>query len=49
MPAVAEHASSDPRRGAPLPEARDNQHKKVWRSMLGDLTQREDELAARPC
>ena len=43
--AVAEHAIAlilaVARR---LPEARDNQHKKVWRGMLGDLTQREDEL-----
>ena len=30
-----------------LPEARDNQHKKVWRGMLGDLTQREDELGGK--
>ncbi len=27
-----------------LPEARDNQAKRFWRGMLGDLTQREDEL-----
>src|SRR5712664_154636 len=43
--AVAEHALAlilaVARR---LPEARDNQHKKMWRGMLGDLTQREDEL-----
>ena len=30
-----------------LPEARDNQHKKVWRGMLGDLTQREDEIGGK--
>lgn len=30
-----------------LPEARDNQHRKVWRGMLGDLTQREDELGGK--
>jgi phosphoglycerate dehydrogenase-like enzyme len=30
-----------------LPEARDNQHNKVWRGMLGDLTQREDELGGK--
>lgn len=30
-----------------LPEARDNQHAKVWRNMLGDLTQREDELGGK--
>jgi phosphoglycerate dehydrogenase-like enzyme len=46
--AVAEHAISlilaIARR---LPEARDNQHKKVWRGMIGDLTQREDELGGK--
>ena len=46
--AVAEHALSlilaVARR---LPEARDNQHKKVWRGMIGDLTQREDELGGK--
>ncbi len=30
-----------------LPEARDNQHKKTWRGMIGDLTQREDELGGK--
>ena len=30
-----------------LPEARDNQHDKMWRGMLGDLTQREDELGGK--
>lgn len=30
-----------------IPEARDNQHKKMWRGMLGDLTQREDELGGK--
>lgn len=46
--AVSEHAMSlilaMARR---LPEARDNQHKKVWRGMIGDLTQREDELGGK--
>jgi len=30
-----------------LPEARDNQAKQVWRGMIGDLTQREDELGGK--
>src|SRR5215468_8728921 len=30
-----------------LPEARDNQHRKMWRGMLGDLTEREDELGGK--
>src|SRR5438046_1853057 len=30
-----------------LPEARDNQARRVWRGMIGDLTQREDELAGK--
>jgi len=30
-----------------LPEARDNQGKRVWRSMIGDLLQREDELGGK--
>jgi phosphoglycerate dehydrogenase-like enzyme len=30
-----------------LPEARDNQHRKLWRGMLGDLTEREDELGGK--
>jgi len=46
--AVAEHALAlmlaVARR---LPEARDNQHSKVWRGMLGDLTQREDEIGGK--
>ncbi|MFI4999761.1 MAG: D-2-hydroxyacid dehydrogenase [Reyranellales bacterium] len=46
--AVAEHAVSlmlaIARR---LPEARDNQHRKVWRGMIGDLTQREDEIGGK--
>jgi phosphoglycerate dehydrogenase-like enzyme len=46
--AVAEHAMALilalTRR---LPEARDNQAKKVWRGMIGDLTQREDELGGK--
>jgi phosphoglycerate dehydrogenase-like enzyme len=46
--AVAEHALAlilaVARR---LPEARDNQHRKVWRGMIGDLAQREDELGGK--
>ena len=46
--AVAEHAIAlilaIARR---LPEARDNQHKKVWRGMIGDLAEREDELGGK--
>jgi phosphoglycerate dehydrogenase-like enzyme len=46
--AVAEHAMAlmlaMQRR---LPEARDNQHKRVWRGMISDLSQREDELAGK--
>src|SRR5215475_7501203 len=46
--AVAEHAIAlilaVARR---LPEARDNQHRKMWRGMIGDLTQREDELGGK--
>lgn len=46
--AVAEHAIAlilaVARR---LPEARDNQHRKFWRGMIGDLTQREDELGGK--
>ena len=46
--AVAEHAIAlilaVARR---LPEARDNQHKKAWRGMIGDLAQREDELGGK--
>jgi phosphoglycerate dehydrogenase-like enzyme len=30
-----------------LPEARDNQNRKFWRGMLGDLTRREDELGGK--
>jgi D-2-hydroxyacid dehydrogenase (NADP+) len=30
-----------------LPEARDNQTKRVWRGMIGDLSQREDELGGK--
>ena len=44
--AVSEHAMSLilalARR---LPEARDNQRRKFWRGMIGDLAQREDEMA----
>ncbi|HKV14268.1 MAG TPA: D-2-hydroxyacid dehydrogenase [Reyranella sp.] len=46
--AVAEHAMAlilaVARR---LPEARDNQHKKMWRGMIGDLAEREDELGGK--
>jgi phosphoglycerate dehydrogenase-like enzyme len=46
--AVSEHAMSLilalARR---LPEARDNQAKRFWRGMIGDLTQREDELTGK--
>jgi len=46
--AVAEHAMAlmlaMQRR---LPEARDNQHKRVWRGMISDLSQREDELGGK--
>jgi phosphoglycerate dehydrogenase-like enzyme len=46
--AVAEHAISLilalARR---LPEARDNQARRVWRGMIGDLSQREDELTGK--
>jgi phosphoglycerate dehydrogenase-like enzyme len=30
-----------------LPEARDNQARRVWRGMIGDLSQREDELTGK--
>lgn len=30
-----------------LPEARDNQRRHVWRNMIGDLSQREDELGGK--
>lgn len=30
-----------------LPEARDNQHRHVWRGMISDLSQREDELGGK--
>ncbi len=30
-----------------LPEARDNQKKRFWRGMIGDLAQREDELGGK--
>ena len=46
--AVAEHAMALmlalSRR---LPEARDNQQRRVWRGMIGDLSQREDELGGK--
>ena len=46
--AVAEHAMAlilaQSRR---LPEARDNQAKRVWRGMIGDLAEREDEIGGK--
>ena len=30
-----------------LPEARDNQAKRVWRAMIGDISRREDELGGK--
>ena len=46
--AVAEHAMALmlalSRR---LPEARDNQSQRIWREMIGDLAQREDELGGK--
>ena len=46
--AVAEHAMALmlalSRR---LPEARDNQQKRVWRGLIGDLSRREDELGGK--
>ncbi|MGE0418315.1 MAG: D-2-hydroxyacid dehydrogenase [Acetobacteraceae bacterium] len=30
-----------------LPEARDNQTRRIWRGMIGDLSQREDELGGK--
>ena len=30
-----------------LPEARDNQSRRIWRGMIGDLPQREDELGGK--
>jgi phosphoglycerate dehydrogenase-like enzyme len=30
-----------------LPEARDNQRQRIWRGMIGDLAQREDELGGK--
>ena len=30
-----------------LPEARDNQAKRIWRPMIGDLAEREDELGGK--
>jgi D-2-hydroxyacid dehydrogenase (NADP+) len=46
--AVAEHAMALilalSRR---LPEARDNQRKRLWRGMIGDLSRREDELGGK--
>ncbi len=46
--AVAEHAiGSILAMARRLPEARDNQAQRVWRGMIGDLTQREDELGGK--
>ena len=46
--AVSEHAMSLLLALArKLPEARDNQAKKVWRGMISDLTKREDELGGK--
>lgn len=46
--AVAEHAMALmlalSRR---LPEARDNQRQRIWRGLIGDLSQREDELGGK--
>src|SRR5260370_27250247 len=46
--AVAEHAMALilalSRR---LPEARDNQARRIWRGMIGDLSQREDEIGGK--
>jgi phosphoglycerate dehydrogenase-like enzyme len=46
--AVAEHAMAlTLALSRRLPEARDNQKERVWRQMIGDLSQREDELAGK--
>src|SRR6185436_14603842 len=46
--AVAEHAMAlTLALSRRLPEARDNQAKRVWRGMIGDLSRREDELAGK--
>lgn len=46
--AVAEHAMSlILALSRKLPEARDNQAKRVWRGMIGDFAQREDELGGK--
>jgi phosphoglycerate dehydrogenase-like enzyme len=46
--AVSEHAMAlILSLGRRLPEARDNQARRVWRGMIGDLTQREDELTGK--
>jgi phosphoglycerate dehydrogenase-like enzyme len=46
--AVAEHAMALILALARLiPEARDNQAKRVWRGMIGDLARREDELGGK--
>jgi phosphoglycerate dehydrogenase-like enzyme len=46
--AVAEHAMAlILALGRRLPEARDNQHAKHWRGMIGDLAGREDQLTGK--
>jgi phosphoglycerate dehydrogenase-like enzyme len=46
--AVAEHAMAlTLALSRRLPEARDNQTRRVWRQMIGDLSRREDELAGK--
>jgi phosphoglycerate dehydrogenase-like enzyme len=46
--AVAEHAIALALAFARrIPEARDNQAKKVWRGMIGDLARREDEVGGK--
>jgi phosphoglycerate dehydrogenase-like enzyme len=46
--AVAEHAMALMLAlGRRLPEARDNQSQRIWRGMIGDLAQREDELGGK--
>ena len=46
--AVSEHAMALMRAmERRLPEARDNQRKHLWRGMISDLTQREDELGGK--
>src|ERR1700720_2515912 len=46
--AGAEHAMAlIPARSRRLPEARDNQAKRVWRGLIGNLSRREDELGGK--